>query len=188
VPRASDYALNLDSEAETNAWSEQRSPFKPTFGGNTDDSAHQTVNRTSAASPQSTSPTKSLFAPSSKARSSPANVSSTLSEASPPASELPGSNSSPSRMLSPAASLPAHHFPAARGDSSEGPEPEVAPGALWASALRQARIRPGERALEQGRELRRVVRSLLAKAGRKLLPHVGTWRGVGSAVGLSSCL
>ncbi|KAG3225632.1 hypothetical protein PC129_g3746 [Phytophthora cactorum] len=46
VPRAGDYALNLDSEAETEEWNGPKSPFRPSFGGNSDDSAQQrqTVN------------------------------------------------------------------------------------------------------------------------------------------------
>ncbi|ETP31336.1 hypothetical protein, variant 1 [Phytophthora nicotianae P10297] len=34
-------ALNLDSEAETEEWSEPKSPFRPTFGGNLDGSEQQ---------------------------------------------------------------------------------------------------------------------------------------------------
>ncbi|KAF1790037.1 Leucine-rich repeat domain, L domain-like [Phytophthora cactorum] len=41
VPRAGDYALNLDSEAETEEWNGPKSPFRPSFGGNSDDSAQQ---------------------------------------------------------------------------------------------------------------------------------------------------
>ncbi|KAI9981842.1 hypothetical protein PInf_009621 [Phytophthora infestans] len=37
VPRAGDYALNLDSEADTAEWNEPKSPFRPTFGGNSDE-------------------------------------------------------------------------------------------------------------------------------------------------------
>ncbi|KAG6959787.1 hypothetical protein JG688_00009933 [Phytophthora aleatoria] len=54
VPRAGDYALNLDSEAETEEWNGPKSPFRPSFGGNSDDSAQQrqTVNPIRAAPQQ----------------------------------------------------------------------------------------------------------------------------------------
>ncbi|KAL3656790.1 MAP kinase kinase kinase activity protein [Phytophthora oleae] len=37
IPRAGDYALNLDNDADIEQWSETKSPFRPTFGGNLDD-------------------------------------------------------------------------------------------------------------------------------------------------------
>ncbi|KUF97221.1 hypothetical protein AM588_10008131 [Phytophthora nicotianae] len=51
-------ALNLDSEAETEEWSEPKSPFRPTFGGNLDGSEQQqqAVNPLRIAAQQSAKP------------------------------------------------------------------------------------------------------------------------------------
>ncbi|KAG7377727.1 hypothetical protein PHYPSEUDO_011072 [Phytophthora pseudosyringae] len=73
VPRASDYALNSASEAETEEWSEPKFPFRPTFGGNADDSVQNPVraalssgtaaaSQTSATNSSSTSPEVSASA------------------------------------------------------------------------------------------------------------------------------
>lgn len=99
VPRPGDYALNLDGEAETEEWSEPKSPFRPTFGGNSDDSPQQrlAVNPFRSAAQQAASPHKSLFSSTSSSKSSTANATSS-SDAS---SVLPASQMVISRSVSP---------------------------------------------------------------------------------------
>ncbi|KAK1946213.1 Leucine-rich repeat-containing protein 34 [Phytophthora citrophthora] len=51
IPRVDGNGLNADSEVDTEQWNEPKSPFRPTFGGNSDDFdvQHQEVKTTRAA-------------------------------------------------------------------------------------------------------------------------------------------
>ncbi|GMF24136.1 unnamed protein product [Phytophthora lilii] len=108
VPQASDYALNLESDTEEEEWSRPKSPFRPTFGGNSEDASpqRQAVGQMQAASQQSTpSPPKSLFSSAGSKASAPrspmTSAPSTSSEASSPASVLSVSRKSVSKSMSP---------------------------------------------------------------------------------------
>ncbi|KAE9115424.1 hypothetical protein PF010_g9339 [Phytophthora fragariae] len=101
VPKASDFALNLDEPEE---WTEPKSPFRPTFGGNSYESTQQrqTVKQIRATAQQSATPTKSLFSSkSSKVQSTAANnASATSSQESASPTPVP-SRKSISRSMSP---------------------------------------------------------------------------------------
>ncbi|KAJ8558843.1 hypothetical protein ON010_g8608 [Phytophthora cinnamomi] len=78
VPKASDYVLNLDEPEE---WTESKSPFRPTFGGESSQ-LRQTMNQNWGNAQQSApSPTKSLFSSATnKPRSSVTNAPLTTTE------------------------------------------------------------------------------------------------------------
>ncbi|KAL4094957.1 MAP kinase kinase kinase activity protein [Phytophthora ramorum] len=97
VPKAGDFALSLDSEDGFDEYGESKTPFRPTFGGNSDDSTRegQAVNPIRAAPQQSPSPTKSLLSATrtgskSSASQSPApNAAAPSSDASSPGNVQP---------------------------------------------------------------------------------------------------